>query len=389
MQYRVDKRSGNKLSCLGFGCMRFPGSKDLTERLIVRAVEGGINYFDTAWAYPGNEETLGEILDKNKLRNKIYIAAKVPQMMCKTRESFSKFFNEELQRLRTGYVDYYLFHNLSSMEQWENLVKLGAREWIEARKAEGKIKEIGFSFHGTQGDFIKLIDSYDWDFAQIQYNYINEHYQAGVEGLRYAASKGKSVIIMEPLMGGKLATVPQSAMNLFRKVKPEASAASWGFNWIWNQNEVTVVLSGMNSMEQLEENLVLADKAQAAMFSEEEEQTVRNVVDMVSGAYKIHCTGCNYCMPCTRGINIPACFAAYNTSFSEGFKAGFQQYRHTTGLLQRSGRHYASDCINCGACEKKCPQHIAIRKQLKKVKGRFEFGGLIKIVPFIVDRLSK
>jgi predicted aldo/keto reductase-like oxidoreductase len=389
MQYRTDKISGNQLSCLGFGCMRFPKDKALTKKLIIRAVEAGMNYFDTAWIYPANEVTLGEILEKNNLRDKIYIATKLPQMLCKTKRSFDSFFNEELKHLRTDYIDYYLLHNLSSFERWQELDTLGIKAWIEDKKKEGKIKEIGFSFHGTQSDFIKIIDAYDWDFTQIQYNYINEHYQAGVEGLQYAASKGKSVIIMEPLMGGRLANVPKAALSLLQKARPGSSAAEWGLNWIWNQPEPSVVLSGMNSTEQLEENIRLAENAKPTMFSAEDAQAVKDAVGIVRKSYKIPCTGCNYCQPCTKGINIPACFAAYNVSYTEGLGTALQQYLNTSGLVQQSGRHYASDCISCGVCEKKCPQHIAIPEEMKKVKRRLEFGGLVKIIPFFVSRIAK
>ena len=380
MQYRNDKKSGNRLSALGFGCMRLPGGmvridRDKTEKLLLEAYNKGVNYFDTAYLYPGSEEALGEILEKHGLREKIYIATKLPQAMCGTASDFDRFFDIQKQRLRTGFIDYYLLHNITDFAQWEKLCQLGIREWISAKKASGELRQIGFSFHGAYGDFIKTLDAYDWDFVQIQYNYINTNYQAGTEGLRYAAGKGIPVIIMEPLLGGKLANLPREAEDILQKAGPGSTAAGWALRFVWNEGGVTVLLSGMNSHAQLEENLALAESSLPGCFSEAEQKTIEEVKTVFKKNTKIPCTGCNYCMPCPQKINIPACFEAYNSSFSLGFGSGMNQYMVSIGFLG-DVPHYAGDCLECGKCESHCPQHIEIRKQLKAVRRRLEFPGI-------------
>jgi len=376
VQYRTDKKSGNKLSVLGFGGMRFPtilGGIDMrkSEELLMRAVDGGVNYFDTAWVYPGSEEMLGAVFEKNRVREKIYIATKLPLLTIKSSADFDKFFNQELRRLRTGYVDYYLMHMITDMEQWKKFKQWGIEEWIAAKKKAGLIRQIGFSFHGSQTEFLRVIDDYDWEMCLMQYNYSDENYQAGVTGLRKAAEK-MSVMIMEPLLGGKLATgLPEAAVEIFRKANPELSPAAWALNWVWNQSEVTLLLSGMSSMDQLEENLRVADAARPHMLADAEMDVYRRVLELVNKSYKIRCTGCNYCMPCPQGVNIPGSFAAYNTSFAIGFAAGMQQYMTGTGLVaQRSSSPCL--CVNCGKCEKHCPQHLPIMKHLTEVKRRME-----------------
>ena len=287
MQYRDDTHSENKLSVLGFGCMRFPrksGRIDMekTEQLILRAYENGVNYYDTAYIYGGSEEALGEILEKNHLREKIYIATKLPQSACTTTADFDKFFEIEKKRLRTNYIDYYLMHNITSYSQWESLQKLGIEDWIAKKKASGEIRQVGFSYHGKRNEFLPMLESYPWDFVQIQYNYINTNYQAGTIGLKHAAEKGMSVIIMEPLLGGKLANgLPKEAAALFQKADPQSTPVSWALRWIWNHPEVTLLLSGMNETAQLEENLKLADTAKPGMLSVEEQQTIEDVIKVL------------------------------------------------------------------------------------------------------------
>jgi predicted aldo/keto reductase-like oxidoreductase len=385
MQYRKDRKSENQLSILGFGCMRLPGGpgridRDKSERLLWQAYEAGVNYFDTAYLYPGSEAAVGAIFDKLGIRDKVHIATKLPHSMCRKTEDFDRFFEEEKKRLRTNYVDYYLIHNITDPKQWERLCVLGIREWIQGKKDSGEIHQIGFSYHGSAPDFPLIVDAYAWDFCQIQYNYMNTHYQAGQEGLRYAAAKGLSVIIMEPLLGGKLANgLPKEAAAAMNEAKPGSTPARWAFRWLWNQPEVTVVLSGMNTQEQLTENLELADTAVPGMFTEQEEATIEKVVDIFNASYKVRCTGCNYCMPCPQGINIPGCFGAYNTSYAIGWLTGEIQYMTFSASGGEHG-HFAGDCVSCGKCEKHCPQHIAIRKELKAVKRRLELPGVKWIV---------
>jgi predicted aldo/keto reductase-like oxidoreductase len=222
MQYRTDLKSGNQLSIIGFGCMRFPRGLtqidvNRTEPLIVKAIQEGVNFFDTAYAYGGSEDVLGAILAKNNLRNRVFLATKLPLAKCKTYDDFELLFQTQLTRLQTDYIDYYLMHNLGDINGWKRLCDLGIEKWIQEKKASGQIKNIGFSFHGIHDEFLKLIDVFDWDFCFIQYNYINTNYQAGVAGLKKAAGKGLPVIVMEPLLGGKLATnLPQKAIDIFK-----------------------------------------------------------------------------------------------------------------------------------------------------------------------------
>jgi predicted aldo/keto reductase-like oxidoreductase len=393
MRYRNTPRFDTDLSVLGFGCMRFPRSgvsvdMTATEKLLTRAFEAGVNYYDTAYMYPGSEEALGKILSDNGLREKVYIATKLPQMGVRDMEHTERLFAEELRRLRTDYIDYYLMHNFSDFSQWERLCGFGIEEWISEKKHSGAIRNIGFSFHGAYHEFARLIDAYSWDIVQIQYNYINEHYQAGADGLKYAASKGLPVVIMEPLMGGRLANVPSAAADIFEKARPGSTPAEWALDWLWNQPEVTVILSGMNAEAQLEENLRLASEAEAGMLSAADGDAILRAAAIVKGSYKVDCTGCNYCMPCPKGINIPALFSAYNTSYAERYFTGLMQYMNSVGGLQQHGSHYASDCIGCGACEKKCPQHIEIRENLKKIKRRFELPGL-KLIPKLASKFVR
>jgi len=378
MQYRTDLKSGNKLSIMGFGCMRFTRNfteidMEKAEQLIVKAVLNGINYFDTAYIYSGSEEVLGKILAKNNLRDQIFLATKLPLAKCKKYEDFDLLFKTQLERLQTDYIDYYLMHNLGDIQLWEKLCKIGVEKWIKEKKESGQIRNVGFSFHGIHSEFLNLLDRYDWDFCQIQYNYLNADYPTGTSGLKKAAEKGMSVIVMEPLLGGKLATgLPKKVINTFKAENSSMSPAAWGLRWLWNQKEVTVVLSGMNEFSQLDENIETAKDAVPCMLTPKEEKIFDSVLSIINESYKIPCTGCNYCMPCPHGVNIPACFAAYNTSHVVGMYTGFYQYVASTRLLEPKNHYAASKCQECGTCEKKCPQHIPIIKSLKDTKKKFE-----------------
>jgi predicted aldo/keto reductase-like oxidoreductase len=378
MQYRIDEKSKNKLSALGFGCMRFPrnlAQTDFkkTERLIMNAVKNGVNYFDCAYIYPGSEETLGAILDKNDARGKVYIATKLPLMKCKAYEDFDKLFFEQLKKLRTDHIDYYLMHNLSDMALWKELCGIGAEKWIAEKKAAGQILQTGFSFHGAQKEFMALLGAYNWDFCQIQYNYVNINYQAGLSWLRKAADMGIAVIVMEPLLGGKLANgLPKKAKELFSSVNAGFSPAAWALRWLWNQKEVTVVLSGMNDDFQLDENIKTAEASRPDMFTKEEYEIFSDVEKIFNEFYKIPCTGCDYCMPCPKDVNIPGCFSAYNMSYAVGMISAIQQYATSTGGFSPQKDYSPGKCAKCGICEKKCPQHIQISKELEKVKKRME-----------------
>ena len=387
MQYRTDKKSDTKLSALGIGCMRLPRrgvSIDMkaSERLIVHAIEQGVNFFDTAYIYPGSEAALGEILHKNNLREKVYISTKLPHSQCKKYDDFDKLFNIEKDRLNTDYIDYYLIHNIVETGDWARLISLGIEDWISKKKKSGELKRIGFSFHGNQQDFLTLIDMYDWDFCMIQYNYMDENYQAGSVGLKKAHSKGMPVIIMEPLLGGKLATgLPQKAKLLLENTESSRTPAEWAIMWLLNQEEVTVVLSGMNSIEQLDENVSTASKWQAGSLSETELDVIKSVKNIIEETYKVKCTGCNYCVPCPRKVNIPDSLSSLNMSYAMGYITGLKSYVMSTSALRSSDNQLASNCNGCGVCLKKCPQHINIIEALGQVKKRLE--------PFWVSLLLK
>ena len=378
MKYRED-RYKNPISALGFGCMRFPKNGlavDMNEtgREIMAAYEAGVNYFDTAYIYPGSEAALGEILARNNIRDKVNIADKLPHYLIKSRGSLDKYFDEHLRRLQTDRIDYYLMHMLNDVSTWDKLCEMGIREWIEEKKKSGQIRYIGFSYHGNTDRFKELVDAYDWDFCQIQYNYMDVSSQAGVEGLRYASSHGLAVIIMEPLRGGKLVTMlPDEARRLFDGNKKGYTPAQWAFSWLWNQPEVTCVLSGMNSMEMLRENVQTASETDVGEFTGEDEAFLQDVVSAINSKVKVGCTGCRYCMPCPHGVDIPGTFAAYNHCFTENKAAGRNDYLMTTAY--RKNPTSASQCVKCGACETHCPQHIKIRDMLEEAKGTLETPG--------------
>lgn len=369
MQYRKN-RKGEDISVLGFGCMRFTtkaGRIDVekTEKEILAAVEAGINYFDTAYIYPGSEATLGEIVERNGLRDKINIATKLPQYLISSRAAIDKYFTEELSRLRTNYVNYYLMHHLTDYSQWEKLKAVGIEDWIAQKKASGEIRNIGFSFHGTTEMFKKILDDYDWDFCLVQYNYLDKVSQAGEDGVKAANAKGIPVMIMEPLRGGKLVNLlPESAKKMIASHPQGWSAAEWGFRWLFNQSEVTCVLSGMNSLEMVRENCRIADEGKAGQFTKEDFEFIDKIIAEIKRTEKVGCTGCRYCMPCPKGIDIPGIFRGWNLMYSENKSSGIGDYFQTTVLRKDSS--FATVCVGCGKCEKHCPQNIPIREMLKK-----------------------
>lgn len=369
MQYRADKKK-EPISILGYGCMRFTkkGNSidiDKAEKEVMTAVKAGVNYLDTAYLYPGNEAAVGEILARNQCRDKVNIATKLPQYMIKTAGAIDKYFDEELKRLQTDYVDYYLMHMLTDVAAWEKLKRLGIEEWIERKKESGQIRNIGFSFHGNTEKFLEILDAYDWDFCQIQYNYMDETTQAGRIGLQAAAGKGIPVIIMEPLRGGKLVDLlPEKAKKLIADNPKRRTAAEWAFRWLWEQPEVTCVLSGMNSMEMVKENIRIAAEVQIGEFTEEDRRMIAEIKKEINRNIKVNCTGCGYCMPCPKGVDIPGTFRCYNEIYTEGKKSARFEYIQTTGF-QKEPKD-ARQCIECGKCEQHCPQHLSIRQHLKE-----------------------
>ena len=390
MQYRPDKY-GNEISVLGFGCMRFRRKgagidMEQAEQQLVTAIENGVNYLDTAYIYPGSEAAVGEILAKNGLRDKVYIATKLPHYLIKSRKDMEKKFAEELRRLQTDHIDYYLMHMLTDVLTWEKLKQIGILEFLEEKKQVGAIRQVGFSYHGGTDMFCKLVDAYDWDFCQIQYNYMDENTQAGRRGLHYAHEKGLPVIIMEPLRGGKLSNnLPKEAVQAFAEHPAGYTPAGWAFRWLWDQKEVTCILSGMNSMEMLRENLETANSARVGDFGEKEEEMLKKVVAAINAKMKVGCTGCGYCMPCPQGVDIPGMFAAYNRRYSEGKFAGLKEHFMCSAVRKDSTAAYL--CIGCGKCEKHCPQAIPIREKLKEAGKELE-GPIYRIARKAVEILK-
>jgi len=375
MQYRENKKNGQKLSILGYGCMRFTrkgGSiwQEKAEEELRAAYESGVNYFDTAYIYPGSEAALGKFLAKG-YRSKVYVADKLPHYLVKKPEDIEKFFREMLNRLKSDYIDYFLIHMLNDVESFQRISNLGIQEWIAEKKKSGAIRNIGFSFHGNTVKFKEIVDAYDWDFCQVQFNYMDEHSQAGIEGIRYAHSKDLPVIIMEPLRGGQLVQgLPEKAKQIIGGDKTGYTPAEWGLRWIYQHPEVTVVLSGMNDKKQVEENVRIADEAKDGPFSPEEAQTIENIRREILEQIKVPCTGCGYCQPCPAGVDIPACFTSYNMSFTEGKIAGLSEYLKRTTM--KKNRTNASLCVKCGRCESHCPQSLPIRQYLEDVQKRME-----------------
>lgn len=386
------ERRMNDWSVLGFGCMRFPkkgNSVDMeeTERELAYAIEHGVNYFDTAYIYRGNEKVLGELLEKNHWREQIQIATKIPHYMIHSIDELEKLFQEQLKRLRTDYVDNYLMHMLPDVHIWEKLIRMGILDWIKEKKANGQIRRIGFSYHGNSRNFIALLDAYDWEFCQVQYNYMDENSQAGRAGVEHAAEKGIPVIIMEPLRGGRLVNgLPKKAEMLFEKAEPKRSPAEWGLRWLWNQPGISVILSGMNSMEMLRENIRIAESVRVGELTEKDEKLFEAVRSAINEKMKVPCTGCGYCQPCPFGVDIPGAFRCYNVRYTDNFFTGMREYLMCTTF--RADRTNASLCRKCGKCEQHCPQGIAIRQELNQVTRHME-NPIYKIIAFFAKGMFR
>lgn len=374
MQYRHTSLHPAPLSILGFGCMRFPRRRGVIEeetafRLLSEAAKAGVNYLDTAYVYPGSEEILGKFFTAYQNRDQFLLATKLPHYLIKKPSDLDTYFEEQLRRLQTDHIDYYLMHMLPDTGTWERLKQFGVEQWITAQKAAGRIGQIGFSYHGNSAMFCSLADAYSWDFCQIQYNYMDETSQAGRTGLQYAASKGLPVIIMEPLRGGRLtAGLPERAASLLQKAG--TTPGSFALRWLWNQPEVTVVLSGMNSLSVLEENIRTACQAGPGCFTEQEETLLAHVRKELNTHIKVGCTGCGYCMPCPKGVDIPGTFRCYNEIFTDGWFTGLKEYFMCTALRSVSTR--ASLCVQCGRCKSHCPQSIDIPAELASAAKRLE-----------------
>ncbi len=380
MLYRRFGKTNELISALGFGCMRLPllPGGDPTQidekfalRLVRHAIDEGVNYIDTAYPYHGlgkeksgqSEPFVAKAL-KDGYREKVKLATKLPSWLVKTRQDMDRYLNEQLKRLETDYIDFYLIHNLN-MHVWPMIAKIGMMDFLDNAIKDGRIRYAGFSFHDKLDMFKEIVDSYDWSFCQIQYNYLDENFQAGKAVLKYAAQKDLGIAIMEPLKGGKLAgNLPLEAQKAFARADVKRAPADWALRWILNHPEVSVVLSGMNSMDQVTENLKTASETYAKTLSAKEMETIDQVKAVFKKRIKVDCTTCGYCMPCPTGVDIPTCFTMYNNYYMFGKE---NEYKRWLAPQQR-----ASMCVECGNCESHCPQGISIRQELHNVTALFE-----------------
>lgn len=384
MLYRKFGKTNEMVSVLGFGCMRLPVLDGVVTNIddekaiamLRHAIDEGVNYVDTAYPYhsdvPGrsgaSEPFVARAL-KDGYRERVKIATKLPSWLIKTREDMDKYLNEQLERLETDHIDFYLVHALNS-GTWATLTELGIGEFLDSALKDGRIKHAGFSFHDELDLFKEIVDYYDWSFCQIQYNYLDEYYQAGLEGLEYAANKGLGIAIMEPLRGGKLARdIPEAVQAVFDRSEVRRTPAEWALRWVWNHPDTAVLLSGMSRMDNVTQNLATANEAIANSLTERELETI-DEVKVVFRRTKVNCTGCNYCMPCPVGVDIPRQFTYYNDYY-------FLDNQNQKNALKTAyaekvkPEEQASACVECGSCEENCPQNIAIPEELKQVAELF------------------
>ena len=383
MQNRLIKKTGDEISPLGFGAMRLPlkngkVDRELARKQIYHAIDNGINFIDTAYLYGDSETFLGEIL-QGEYRDKVKLCTKLPSINVRKYEDMENILDEQLKRLQRDFIDYYLIHAVD-LKTINRLLKKDLLKFISKAKADGKIKHVGFSYHGPKEEFELLVDGYDWDVVMVQYNYFDDNVQASTEGIEYAASKGMGIFVMEPLKGGILAgKMPGEAEEIFRKANPNKSNAHWALEWVLNNRNVTCVLSGMNSMEQIDENIAVAEKITPLSLSLEEMETIEYVKRVIRNSLKINCSTCGYCMPCPQGVNIPECMKIYNEKYLFEHKGLFNQsfmdyYQYVGGIMGNEGN--AGKCNGCGKCLRKCPQKLDIIEELKKVKKEFEFPAM-------------
>lgn len=378
MQYRRLGNIGEKISALGMGCMRLPVIDGDMSRIdekaavsmIRRAIDGGINYVDTAWGYHGgnSEPLVGKAL-RDHYRQRTFLATKLPCYLVKTRMDMDEFLNKQLQRLETEYIDFYLLHALNR-HSWKTVCENGVIEFLENARSEGRIRYTGFSFHDDYPVFDEIFRSYDWDFCQIQYNIIDTDFQAGKKGLLQAAAKGAGVVIMEPLRGGGLThNIPENIQAVWDSLPVKRTPADAALSWLWDQKEVGIVLSGMSTPAQLEENLQIADRSGTGILSDKERELMKEIRRLYKERILVNCTGCGYCMPCPQGVDIPGSFQYLNlAAMINNPDEGRRLY---TLLVKNKGKQ-ASQCIACGECLEKCPQKLPIPETLQAVVEQFE-----------------
>jgi len=382
MLYRRFPKVPHDISILGFGCMRLPQKEssgfagtideDKAIAMIHHAIDCGVNYIDTAYPYHegASEPLVGKAL-AGGYREKVMLATKLPSWLITTRGDMDRYLDEQLAKLATDHIDFYLVHGLNKA-WWENLSNLGVLEFLDEAVADGRIRYPAFSFHDALPVFKDIVDAYDWTFAQIQYNFMDEEYQAGTEGLRYAAARNLGIVVMEPLRGGLLSRDLPATQAILEAAPVRRTAAEWGLAWVWDHPEVTTALSGMSSMQQLEENLVYAERGRAGSFTPKDFDVIRQVKEAFETRVKIPCTGCRYCMPCKNGVDIPRCFESYNQAHMYDAKeecGGVYTWVLSGAIDGIPG--YASCCLSCGECEEKCPQGLPIMEHLKEVAEYF------------------
>lgn len=377
MLYRKVEKTGDELSILGFGCMRLPGGEakideERATRQIRYAIARGVNYIDTAYPYHLGtcEPFLGRAL-AGGYREKVKLATKLPHWIINSPENMESIFLSQLERLNTERIDYYLLHALDD-KVWEKLHGLGVLGFLDRAREEGRIVNNGFSFHGGIEAFKEIAKAYDWDICQIQYNFLDRENQAGTEGLEYAAAAGLGVVVMEPLRGGNLVgKIPPEVKAIWDEADIRRTPAEWALRWVWDRPEVSVVLSGMNEEDQIDENLRIADEAYPRSLTEKELRLVGRAEETYRGLMKVGCTGCRYCMPCPEGVNIPGCFEVYDRKHLFGDKQAETAYMIRFGEVSGWPSH-ASLCNQCGSCEELCPQHLSIPALLQDVAEEFE-----------------
>jgi predicted aldo/keto reductase-like oxidoreductase len=376
MQYRQLGKTGVCVSALGFGAMRLPtsGSDNLVDEdqaiaMMRYAIDHGVNYVDTAYVYHGGQ---GEVVVGRALadgyRSRVQLATKLPIWSVTQRDDCQRFFDEQLQRLQTDRVDFYLLHCLQR-KSWQRLRELGVLEWAEGLRAEGQIAQLGFSFHDDYDAFVEIVDDYDWSFCQIQYNYVCEQVQAGTRGLEHAAGKGLGVIIMEPLFGGTLASPPPSVRKIWETRGPGYEPVDLALQWLWDKREVGCVLSGMNTLAQVQQNVASAGRARVGSLSEQEHQLIGRVREEYRQLAPVTCTKCGYCLPCPHGVNIPVNFELYNQAT---VLKGSSTLLCRNLYLSLAENERAAACFDCHTCEDRCPQHLAIPELLVRVRDQFQ-----------------
>lgn len=380
MELRPMGNTGAQVSPLGFGVMRLPlrdGGKadngtaldaidvETSIAMLRRAVDEGVNYFDTAYNYVSgkSEVILGQAL-QGGYREKVYVASKSPAWLYKQPEDFDRFLSEQLERLRMDYIDFYLLHSLNG-GSWKRAQRIDAVESMKRAKADGRVRNIGFSFHDDLDLFKEILDAADWDFCQIQLNYYDRDYQAGLEGMRLAHERGMGVVVMEPLRGGLLVDLPKEAQAAFDESGYDRTNVEWAFDWLWDMPEVSVVLSGMSAPDQLEQNIASMKQARIGMLSADEQRVLDQAKAALDARAAIPCTGCNYCVDmCPNKIAIPYNFRAYNMGvLYDNMDLAKEFYAEEVTSYGRRAEH----CTSCGSCEEICPQHIAISEWLPKV----------------------